>query len=79
MASVLKVLEFLRITRIARDYIRRFPGRGASLLAFFGRKLNTAWCRFWLRIFGHPKPGERRFIGSEASSYSVSGGQVLLL
>ena len=69
MAPVLKVLEFLRI---ARDYIRRFPGRGASLLAFLGHKLNT-WCRFWLEIFGRPKPGERRFIGSEKSSYSVSG------
>ena len=38
MAPVLKVLEFLRI---ARDYIRRFPGRGTSLLAFLGRKLNV--------------------------------------
>jgi hypothetical protein len=68
MAPVLKVLEFLRMIWIGRDYIKRFPGRGVSLLAFLGRKLNT-WCRFWLGNFG---PGERRFIETEASSYSVS-------
>ena len=77
MAPVLKVLEFLRIIRtareLARECIRRFPGRGVSLLAFLGRKLNT-WCRFWLGIFGRPKPAERRLIGSEASSYLVPGG-----
>ena len=76
MASVLKVLEFLRILRIAREhareYIKRLPGRGASIIAFLGRKLNT-WCHFWLEIFGRPKPAERRFIGSEASSSSVLG------
>jgi hypothetical protein len=76
MAPVLKVpskvLELLRIIWISRDCIKRFPGRGASLLAFLGRKLNT-WCRFWLGIFG-----ERRFIRSEASSYSVSGGSAVV-
>ena len=45
MAPVLKVLEFLRIIRtareIARECIKRFPGRGVSLLAFLGRKLNV--------------------------------------
>ena len=79
MAPVLKVLEFLRITRIARDYIRRFPGRGASLLAFLGRKLNT-WCRFWLGIFRFRRlqPGVCPFLGTEASSYSVSGGSAVV-
>ena len=74
MASVLKVLEFLRITRIARDYIRRFPGRRASLLAFLRRKLNT-WCRYWL---GRLKPADCPFSGIEASSYSVSGGSAVV-
>jgi hypothetical protein len=67
------LLEFLRIIRIARQYLNRFPGRGASILAFLGRKLNQ-WWRFWLGKFGRPKPVERRFLGTEASSYSVSGG-----
>ena len=81
MAPVLRVLQFLRIIRIAtriakelaRQCIKRFPGRGASIIAFLGCKLNT-WCRFWLENFGRPKPVERRFIGSKASSYSVRGG-----
>ena len=75
MAPVLKLHKFLRIIRIARDYIKRFPARGASILAFFGRKLNR-WCRFWLGIFGHPtpKPAERQFGGPKASSSSVPGG-----
>ena len=76
MAPVLKVLEFLRITCIARDYIRRFPNRGASLLAFLGRKLNR-WCRFWLGIFKF-----RRcwcpFLRTEAISYSLSGGSAVV-
>ena len=67
------LLEFLRIIRIARHYLKRFPGRGASILAFIGRKLNL-WWRFWLGKFGRPKPIERQFLGTEASSYSVSGG-----
>ena len=67
------LLEFLRIIRIARHYLKRFPGRGASILAFIGRKLNQ-WWRFWLGKFGRPKPIERQFLGTEASSYSVSGG-----
>jgi hypothetical protein len=80
MVPVLKFLEFLRIIRIARriarNSIKRFPGRGASLLTFLGRTLNT-WCRFWLGNFGRPKPAERRFLGTEASSFSVSGGSAV--
>ena len=80
MAPVLKVLEFLRIIRtareLARECIRRFPGRGVSLLAFLGRKLNT-WCRFWLGIFGRPKPAERRLIGSEAGGSATAGEYVV--
>ena len=74
---VLKVLDILRVIRIAkelaREHIKRFPGRGASILAFLGRRLKR-WCHFWLENFGRPKPAERRFIGSEARSYSVLGG-----
>ena len=74
MVPVLKV-EFLRIIRIARHCIKRFPGCGVSLslLAFLGHKLNT-WWSFWLGKFGRPKPAERPFLRTEASSYSVSGG-----
>jgi hypothetical protein len=77
MAPVLDVLlDILRILRFARDYIKRFPGRGASLLALLGRKL-AAWWRFWrgkLGSHGGRKPAKRPFVGTEASSYSVSGG-----
>jgi hypothetical protein len=80
MVPVLKVLEFLRILGIARDCIKRLPGRGASLLAFLGRRLNT-WYRFWLGNFGdfgRYKLPERRIPGTEASSYSVSGGSAVV-
>ncbi len=76
MAPVLKVLlEILRILRFARNYIKRFPGHGASLLASLGRKLTACW-RFWcgkLGSYGGEKPVKRPFVGTEASSYSVSG------
>jgi hypothetical protein len=70
MATVLIVL------RVARDYIKRFPG-GASLLALLGRKL-AAWWRVWrgkLGSCGGRKPASHRrpFVGTEASSRSVSG------
>ena len=92
MAMILNVLlDILRILRFARDYIRRFPGRGAYLLALIGRKL-TAWWRFWSRklgSYGGQKPAKRPFVpvGTEleASSYSdsmsrgsaVTGGYVV--
>lgn len=72
------VLEFLRILRFARNCIKRVPTRGrpslASLLALLGRKLTT-WWRFW---FGHPKSAERPPLGSQASSYSVSGDSAVV-
>ena len=75
MALVLRaLLEFLRIIRIARGCISRFPDRGASLLALLGRKLNW-WWRFWEKNFGdfgRPKSAERRFLETKASSYPVS-------
>jgi hypothetical protein len=78
MAPVLKVLlEFLRTVRLARDYIKRFPRRATSLLAFLGRKLNL-WWRFWLGSFGRPKPTERPCLGTEASTYSVSGSPAVV-
>ena len=81
MATILNVLlDILRVLRFARDYIRRFPGRGASLLALIGRKL-TAWWRFWSRKLGShggQKPAKRPFVGTEASSYSVSGGSAVV-
>lgn len=79
-ALALKVLlEFLRTVRFARDYVERFPRRAASLLAFVGRKLNL-WWRFWLGNLGsagRPKPADRPFLGTEASSHSVSGGSAV--
>jgi hypothetical protein len=77
MAPVLlKVLEFLRIIRIAT---KRFPGRRGSslLLALLGRKLKQ-WWRFWLGKFGRPKPAVRPFRGTEASSYSVSDASAVV-
>ena len=75
MAPVLlKVLEFLRIIRIAT---KRFPGRGCSILASLGRKL-TQWWRFWLGKFGRPKPAVRPSRGTEASSYSVSDASAVV-
>jgi hypothetical protein len=75
------LLEILRILRFARDCIKQFPG-GASLLALLGRKL-TAWWRFWHGNLGSyhdggQKPVKRPFIGTEASSYSVSGGSAVV-
>jgi hypothetical protein len=81
MALALRaLLELLRIIRIVRNCIRRFPDRGASLLAFLGRKLKllNTWWRFRLEIFGRPKPAERRFLGTEASSYSAVAGEYVV-
>src|SRR5713101_7137613 len=81
MARVLNVLlEILRILRFARDNIKRFPGRGASLLALLGRKL-TAWWRFWrgnLGSYGGRKPTRRPFVGTEASSHPVSDSSAVV-
>ena len=78
MAPVLEFQEFLRILRFARNCIKRVPSRGraslASLLALLGRKLIICW-RFW---FGHPKSAERPSVGSQASSYSVSGDSAVV-
>ena len=75
MAPVLKaLLEFLRIIAIARDFIKRFPSRGASLLAFLGRKLR----HFWLGNFRRPRPVERSFPRTEGSSSSVSGSPAVV-
>jgi hypothetical protein len=77
MAPVLKVfLEFLRVIRFARDYIKRSPRSAGSLFALLSRKLNV-WWQFWLGklgSLGRPKPAERSFLGTEASSHSSSGG-----
>jgi hypothetical protein len=78
MAPVLKVLlEFLRIIRFAKDYIKRFPGRGVSFFTLLGRKLN-AWWRFLFGKFGHPKPVERPSLETQASSHSISGGSAVV-
>ena len=83
MAPIPKVLEFLRmrIIRFAKEVIkqviRRFPGRGATLLAFLGRKL-IEWWRLWFRTFGRPKPAKSQSFGTQASSHSVSGGSVVV-
>jgi hypothetical protein len=78
MAPVLKVLlDVLRIIRFAKDYIKRFPGRAASLLAVVGRKL-IVWWRSAFGNFGHPKPAERPSPGTQASPYSVSSGSAIV-
>ena len=71
------MFAFLRIVRFARDYIKRFPGRGAFLLAFLCRKLNI-WWRFWLGESGPPKPARRPFSETQARSYSVSSGSAVV-
>ena len=81
MPPVLKVLlEIQRILRFAGDYIKRFPGRGVYLLTLLGRKL-AAWWRFWsgkLGSYGGRKPAGRPSVGTEASSYSVSGSSAVV-
>ena len=81
MAFVLKVLlEILRILRFARDYVKQFAGRRASLLALLGRKLTACW-RFWCgksRPYSGRKPVKRPSVGAEASSHSVSGGSTVV-
>ena len=71
MVPVLKLLEFLRVIRVAA---KRFPGRCSSLLAVLRRKLSQWWRRLWLGNFRRPKPADRPFHGNEASSLSLSGG-----
>ena len=81
MALVLNVLlEILRILRFARDCIKRFPGRGASLLALLGRKLTVWWrlLRGKLGSYGGRKTVKRPSVGAEASSHSVSGGSTVV-
>jgi hypothetical protein len=81
MASVLEVLfKFLRILRIARDHLQRFPGRGASLLSLLVRKFNALW-RFCLGKPGASrslKPAERPFFGTRTRSSSVSGSSAVV-
>jgi hypothetical protein len=81
MAPILKVLlKLLRTIRFARDYIKRFPRCAGSLLALLGRKLNVCWrfCFGKSGSIGRPKPADRPFLGTEASSYSVSGGSAVV-
>ena len=76
MASIPKVLKFLRIICSATDCLTRFPGRGATLLSFLRRKL-IVWWRFWFGKSGRPKPVERPPLGTKASSLLVSGSAVV--
>ncbi|KAH9981642.1 hypothetical protein BJV74DRAFT_887437 [Russula compacta] len=75
MVSILKVvLEFLRTLRFEGNYVKRFPGRCASLIAFLGRKLGVLW-RLWLGKLGTfrtPKPVGPSFPGNGERSCSVS-------
>ncbi len=80
MISPLKVfLEILRIFRFARNYIKRFPRRWASFIAYVGRKL-IQWRRSCQGKAGtgtvtvtvrNPKPVE------PANGYWVSGSSVI--
>ena len=73
MAPILKVLiEIQHILRFARDSVKRFPGRhGVYLLALLSRKL-TAWWRSW-----RGNAAKRPSVGTEPSSFSVSGGSAV--
>ena len=73
------LLDFLRIVRLTRDYIPRFPGRWASLLAVLGRKFSMLWC-FGLGKSGtlqRPKPPERPLFGGRGSGCSVCGASAI--
>jgi hypothetical protein len=78
MATILKVLlEFLRILRLARDYVQQLPGRWASLVALLGRKLGALLrcCRLERPSTSRsPKPSKPPYRGSGTRAYSVSGG-----
>ncbi|KAI0296405.1 hypothetical protein BC826DRAFT_232845 [Russula brevipes] len=79
MASALQViLEFLRILRLAKDYIKRFPARYASHFSRLGRKLSELW-RLWLGrgTFRRRKPAEPSFVRIGASQYSVSEDSIV--
>ena len=74
MASVLKVL--LGFLRLAGNYVLKFPGRRASILAVLGRKFRVLWY-FGLGnpdMLRRPKPPNL----SKASTYSVSGTSAVL-
>ena len=73
MARILEVLlKFLRTLRFARDYIRRLPGRWASLLRFLRQKSSAWWRFFWL---GKPGPSS---VSTRGTSYSVSEGSAVV-
>ena len=72
MALVLKV--FFECLHIICDYIKRLPSRRASYLALLGRKL----IHFWFGNSKRPKPAEHPTLGSQASSYPVSGGSAVV-
>ena len=74
------ILDILRAFRFVRNYIKRFPGRCASLLAFLGRKLGVLW-RLWLGKLGtfrSLKPVGPSFPGNGERSYSVSDSSPVL-
>ena len=79
MASLLRILfEFLHRLRLAKDYIKRFPRRWTSLLAYLVRKMREWWF-LWPTKPGtvtNPKPAEPSFPSDRAGSSLVSGGSV---
>ena len=77
MSSILKVLlKFLRILRLVREYIQKFPGRWTSLLAVLSHKLGLLWrCHDGLGKPGtsqRPESSESPLFGTRASGYPVS-------
>ena len=82
MASVLNlkvVLDFLRIVRLTRDYIPRFPRRWTSLLALLGRKFGVLWC-FGLGKSGtlqRSRPPERPLFRRKPSVCSLCGASAI--
>lgn len=82
MSSILKaLLQCLRILRLVREYIQKFPGRWTSFLAVLGRKLSLLWrCHGGLGKPGtprRPKPSESPVSHSSTSrEYVVAASTV---
>jgi len=83
MSSILKaLLQCLRILRLVREYIQKFPGRWSSLLAVLSRRLGLLWrCQDGLGKPGNstsrgPKSSETPLFGTRASKYPVSHSSI---
>jgi hypothetical protein len=78
-------LTFLSKLRFARDYTKCCLGRLALLLAFLASASGRKFSKWWHSRPGKPgttsqtlKPADPPFLGTEANSYSVSGGPAIV-